>query len=308
VNTWVISGEIESRFRDLESELGGQLGSVRTLLERIEEKLGEQDQEIKRNHRRVMSLLAGMKKSDGSSSGSSSSVVGSGGGGSHVIESTAYSPAYVPSVPHRAEEIIGDEEDIEETSGGGGLVVGGGQANNILSIKSGATGPRADEMVKYNSTVHIENGKRVFSFYWVVTGVSFKLNNWSNKRSLRSNSFYIYPQGYRMYLKIIPRFSASTMYIHVGLSKGDHDEDLEWPFSYKMRVQVLDQDESKPRPHDLKSRIWDPKELCSGTNWRKPLVGDNPECVGLGFPHSVIKTPDYIWNDRIIIKLTVYLD
>jgi hypothetical protein len=282
----------------LESEIGGQLGSLRTLLERVEEKLTEQDQEIKRNHRRVMSLLAGMKKSEG--------------GGSTVIDSTVYTPAYIPPVPHRAEEIIGDDEDAQDSSSGSSGSSSGGQlgepSSHILTIKSGTTGPRADEMVKYNSTLHIENGKRVFSFYWVVTGMSFKLNNWSNKRSLRSNSFYIYPRGYRMYLKIIPRYSAATMYIHVGLTKGDHDEDLEWPFAYKMRVQVLDQDESKPRPHDLKSRIWDPKELCSGTNWRKPLVGDNPECVGLGFPHSVIKTPDYIWNDRIIIKLTVNLD
>lgn len=32
------------------------------------------------------------------------------------------------------------------------------------------------------------------------------------------------------------------------------------------------------------------------------------ECVGLGFPHDVIQTPDYIWNDRIAVKLTVHLD
>ena len=75
-----------------------------------------------------------------------------------------------------------------------------------------------------------------------------------------------------------------------------------------MRAQVLAQDDARNKATDLKSRIWNPRELCSGSNWRKPVSGDNPECVGLGFPHEVIKTADYIWNDRIIVKLTVYLD
>lgn len=269
------------RFETLEKQLSARLTSLTTLLMSVESKLTEQDLEIKRNHRRVMSLLAGMKKSE---------TVGNGGGGSHVIDNSEYIPAYAPSVSHRAEEVILDEgrESINSSSSteGSEVVVTTGTGSNTYAItpttatnrtKSGVGGggPRSDEMIKYNSTVHIENGKRVFSYYWVVNGISYKLNSWGQKRVLRSNSFYIFPRGYRMYLKIIPRYSSSTMYIHVGLTRGDYDESLEWPFSYKMLVKVLDQNESKSRVQDLKSRLWDPRELCSATNWRKPLAADN---------------------------------
>ncbi|ODN04399.1 TNF receptor-associated factor 6 [Orchesella cincta] len=302
--------EIEDRFHNLETQLGDQLNVLKAMLLSLEEKLVEQDHEIKRNQRRVMSVLSGIRRNDGAS-------------GSTVIDdSNTYSPAYVPATPHRAEEVVGDDEDVQNTltvrgrlnEDGGGAGVGsslggsGAVAADTTSLKSGHVGPRSSELMKYNSTVHIENGKRVFSYYWVVTGMAYKLNNWNQHRVLRSNSFYIYPRGYRMYVKIIPKYSSTTMFLHVGITKGEHDETLDWPFSFKMRIHVLDQDESKGRVQDLKSRMWDPKELCSGSNWQKPVVGDNPECVGLGIPHDVIKTGEYIWNDRIVIKLNVYLD
>ena len=54
--------------------------------------------------------------------------------------------------------------------------------------------------------------------------------------------------------------------------------------------------------------MWDPTQLCSGWNWRKPDSGDNFECVGLGFPQNVLDTKGYINNDAITIKLTVHLE
>ncbi|XP_021961033.1 uncharacterized protein LOC110856790 [Folsomia candida] len=292
--------EMANRFEDLERDLGTRLTSLTNLLVSVEAKLVEQEQEIKRNHRRMMSVLGGMKKSEVE-----------GGRGSSSSDNSEY----------RAEEVIGEGEESINSSSGSEVVVTGSTSSSTTTSTTTTTdrtksilptnpygGPRSDEMIKYNSTVHIENGRRVFSYYWVVPGMTYKLSSWGQKRVLRSNSFYIFPRGYRMYLKIIPRYSTSTMYIHVGITRGDYDETLEWPFSYKMRVQVLDQNESKSRAQDLKSRIWDPKELCSATNWRKPLSADNDECVGLGFPHDVIQTPDYIWNDRIAVKLTVHLD
>lgn len=303
---------MDDRFSNLETQLGDQLNVLKSMLLSLEDKLVEQDQEIKRNHRRIMTLLQGISRNPGA-------------GSTIIDDDSSYQPAYVPVIPHRAQEVIDEDEDIlsgeyiprgrshdsvgDRASNGVRAGNGRSRGSSDINLKSGRVGPRSAEIAKYNSTVHIENGKRVFSYYWIVTGMNYKLKNWNQQRVLRSNSFYIYPGGYRMYLKLIPKYSATTMFLHVGNTKGDHDDSLEWPFTLKMRVFVLDQEEDAVnRSQDLKSRMWDPKELCSGSNWVKPVVGDNPECVGLGIPHDVIKTREYIWNDRTIIKLTVFLD
>lgn len=299
----------------------------------LEDKIVEQDLELKRNHRRMMSVLAGVRRSEGT--------------GSTVIDDTnTYRPAYVPVIPHRAQEVVDDDEDDIDTddeeddgqplhglqyglqigrerstgtssgSGGGGAGGAGGARGRLnenfggdtKTLKSGQVGPRSSEIQTFNSTVHVENGKRVFTYYWIVTGMSYKLRNWNQQRVLRSHSFYVSPGGYRMYMKMVPKYSATNMFLHVGITKGTHDQQLEWPFGLKMRVHILDQDDSTTRAQDLKSRLWDPKELCSGSNWVKPVVADNPECVGLGIPHDVIRTRNYVWNDRMIVKLNVYLN
>ena len=272
-----VLAEIEDRFHNLETQLGDQLNVLKTMLISLEDKIVEQDQELKRQHKRLMTVVSSGRK------------VGNGGGSTTVVDhSASYTPAYIPSVPHRAEEVTDNDNDVS-----GGSVP--------------RSGPRFDEMSKYNSTVHIENGKRVFSYYWTVNGMDYKLKSWNLRRALRSNNFYIYPGGYRMYIKVIPRYTLNTMYIHTGITKGDYDDALSWPFQLKLRMSVLSMQE-ETGSQDLKSRLWDPTQLCSGTNWRKPVFGDNPECLGLGFPHEVIQSTEFIHTDRIIIKLTVLLD
>lgn len=114
-------------------------------------------------------------------------------------------------------------------------------------------GARFDEITRYNSTVSIENGRRVFSYYWIIPGMSYKLSSWSLRRALQSSSFYIYPRGYRMYLKVIPRYTSQTMYVHTGLTKGDYDDWLSWPFENKLRISVLSTEDGTGAS-DLKSR------------------------------------------------------
>lgn len=106
--------------------------------------------------------------------------------------------------------------------------------------------------------------------------------------------------------------------------QGEYDEALEWPFVLKHRITFLDQ--SSPPYQDIVSRVWDPKVmrcnqfaveqlnreskqiLCSAWNWKRPASGDNYECVGLGFPTDDLKGHNFIRDDSIVIKLTVYLD
>lgn len=311
---------MDDRFHNLETQLGDQLNVIKAMLLSIEDKLIEQDQELKRNQRKTMTVLTGIRRTNGNGNGGSTSH--STGGGSTTTDDTPYSPPYIPSIPHRAQEVVEDDDDndVEDDSAYGlrerrrshrGRNVNTHTSSSdadIVDLKSGRVGPRSSEIGTYNSTVHVENGKRVFTFYWIVTGMAYKINNWSQQRVLRSNSFYTNSRGYRLFMKMIPKYSATTMFLHVGITKGDYDELLEWPFGLKMKLSVLDQNDSNERAQDMHSRLWDPKELCSGSNWVKPVVGDNPECFGLGIPHDAIKTRNYIWNDRMILKLIVFLD
>ncbi|CAG0923673.1 unnamed protein product [Notodromas monacha] len=109
-----------------------------------------------------------------------------------------------------------------------------------------------------------------------------------------------------MYIRIYPRHNNENFYIHVGLTQGEYDQLLPWPFKLKHFVTVLDL--SQDKPEDLNSRLWDPKELCSGWNWRRPATGDNYECVGLGFPIDLLKSRNYIVDDSVVLRLTVFLD
>ncbi|KAG8226940.1 hypothetical protein J437_LFUL004658 [Ladona fulva] len=193
--------------------------------------------------------------------------------------------------------------------------------------------PREDEISRLNNTVHMEPYPesplkntaspvhRVFTYYWRMHGIASKINSWDPRRSLRSPSFYITPNGYRMYLLVFPRQNYENFYVHVGITVGANDANLSWPFSLKHRIQLLDQvrtpSSKKKRPliptrpmlpQDLASRVWNPALLCSASVWRRPLLGDSTECVGLGYPHEMLKSRNYIYNDSVVIKLTVYLE
>jgi hypothetical protein len=186
---------------------------------------------------------------------------------------------------------------------------------------------RDSEIQLYNSSIHFINTppdmlnatladsssasspqpeQRVFTYYWRVRDMATKLSRWEPRRSIRSPSFYISPSGYKMYIRLYPRQNGKNIYLHVGLTKGEYDALLDWPFRLKHRISVLDQREDNIQ--DIHSRIWNPTVLCSGYNWKRPTVGDNYECVGLGFPQEVLKSRDYILDNTIVIKLTVYLD
>ena len=85
--------------------------------------------------------------------------------------------------------------------------------------EGGTPNPRADEVQRFNSSIHVQGGRRVFSYYWPVGDVDYKLKSWGQRRSLRSPSFYIFTYGYMMYLRLYPRHNSSNVYIHVGLTK-----------------------------------------------------------------------------------------
>lgn len=94
------------------------------------------------------------------------------------------------------------------------------------------------------------------------------------------------------------------MYIHVGLTQGEYDDTLSWPFRLKHQVTIVDQ--TMTDSEDIASRVWDPSVLCTALDWQKPgKHKDNDECVGFGFNQGTIFTKNYLFNDSLLIKLDV---
>jgi len=91
----------------------------------------------------------------------------------------------------------------------------------------------------------------------------------------------------------------------IPLPTGDYDDALEWPFSLDMQVSVLDHSSI---PDDIQSREWEPRELCSGLHWQRPVTGDNRICVGLGFAQDDLDVSNFINDGGITIKFTIFLD
>ncbi|XP_039283079.1 uncharacterized protein LOC111047201 isoform X2 [Nilaparvata lugens] len=163
--------------------------------------------------------------------------------------------------------------------------------------------PREREVRRYNGTVHKEPGSKVFTFYWRLTDAQHKLQS---AEPTRSRSFYVTPGGYCLYMKLMPKQNGDTVYIHVGVTKGKFDEALLWPFRLKLRLHVLNQ-ETGDRRNDLVSKMWDPSTLCTQVHWQKPRTADNHECLGLGVPSAVLDKNAFIFQNVMIIKLSVYL-
>ncbi|KDR15954.1 uncharacterized protein LOC110833161 [Zootermopsis nevadensis] len=269
--------EMEDRFHNLELQLADQLNVIKTMLVNIEDKIMEQDQSTRQSQKRIMGTIFRQCPS-----------------------------VQVPYRNGRTSLTTFEEEETARTTW-----------EDEESSREVSESPRDAEVNRYNSTIrteplpgqpHSSARSHVFTYYWRIRGVGYKLTGWNHRRSLRSPSFYISPGGYHMYIRIYPRQNEENVYVHVGVTAGDFDDNLSWPFKLKHRVNILDQVLSEDGQEDISSRVWDPAALCSAFNWQKPTSGDNYECVGLGFAHSVIRSRHYIRNDAIVIRLSVYLD
>lgn len=314
--------EITDRFHNLGSQLADQFNVLKTMILNLEDKVGAMDIGMERAERRLLSAV--------------SKRCGRAGAAEDELGGMADAEQEEAAVPGAAAALQDDDEDDEDAD----------YADNpalVTVSRDGAQGASArdEELQRFNNTVHTEyapqahpdhesglgnslagcgHGQRVFTYYWRVRNMDYKMTGWNHRRSLRSPSFYVWPGGYRMYLRIYPRQSGENVYVHVGLTRGEHDGALPWPFRLKHRLAVLDQVGSMASsgpgsgrgsgPVDLVSRLWDPSQLCSGYNWQRPAAHtpDNYECVGLGFPQSVLRSRSYLRQDTALVKLTVCLN
>ncbi|XP_048506624.1 uncharacterized protein LOC105687781 isoform X2 [Athalia rosae] len=159
--------------------------------------------------------------------------------------------------------------------------------------------PRHDEIERLNGTIHYINmplgTARVFAYFLRIDNFVEKTSRWESGRFERSSTFTVGPGGYAMYVKVTPRDEqgdVTFVNIGAGVTRGPFDSTLEWPFSLKHRIEILDHSMEADR-QDLSSRISDPSLSRNSLPWRRPMIlqgmnTDNPEGVGIGFPLSFI--------------------
>lgn len=46
-----------------------------------------------------------------------------------------------------------------------------------------------------NSVAGCGHGSRVYTYFWRVRNMDYKMTGWNHRRSLRSPSFYVWPGG-----------------------------------------------------------------------------------------------------------------
>lgn len=183
-------------------------------------------------------------------------------------------------------------------------------AANLVRKLDGSTtlmDGRNYEISRYNNTISSLRGKRVYRYYWRVPNINRILWASSAGSSLRSPSFSIFNNGYRMYLRIHPRQpSSSSVSVSVGLAPGENDPVLDWPFKLSHYISVLDRSVLRK---DINSKLLNPTKTCSYWSWMQPNpTQDNLGCTAMTFSSSRLLSSSFMDDDSLIVRVTVYLD
>ncbi|XP_046614968.1 uncharacterized protein LOC124302645 [Neodiprion virginianus] len=194
--------------------------------------------------------------------------------------------------------------------------------------------PRQAEVDRMNNTIsEISTAQatiRAFTHFLRVEHFDDKMSQWGSRGYLRSPNVQVGPRGYAMYLKVIPRdVQGDKVFVSVGagLTRGEYDASLTWPFALKYRVEILDHSEEGYR-HDLSGATFDPLDYRHYAGlWKRPITtlgnDDNIALVNIKIPANIIldsvnRRSDYfsssdngnrkyLWQGSLLIKLTVYL-
>ena len=156
-------------------------------------------------------------------------------------------------------------------------------------------------------------------YVWRVTDFWEKVSRAKNGREVRieSDSFYLGLPGYKMKLRMFPNGVKGGVNGYISLflvlMKGQHDAILPWPFRYKGKFTVIDQNP------DLKQRQNYSKSFISGPNSiQRPgrpafiagptfiLRPKSEENKGWGldacFSHEELRKNSYVVDETLLIK------
>lgn len=142
-------------------------------------------------------------------------------------------------------------------------------------------------------------------YLWQVTDFWEKVSRAKNGKEdlVRSEPFYLGLHGYKIRLLMYPnglREAKNTcISLYVVLMKGQYDPILPWPFSYKVKFTIIDQNPDLKQRQNFTLSFTDP----SSETMRRP---ESEENLGQGFDdflsHEKLRERSYVVNETLFIK------
>ena len=157
-----------------------------------------------------------------------------------------------------------------------------------------------------NKIIERENG----TFLWKIHEFNevFKQSKAVNKETVESVIPHTATYGYNVKVRIFPsgnRSSKNTyLSAYIVVMKGEYDAALAWPFSKKVRLTLIDQQNDEDNRENF-SRLINP-ELNPPEYFCRPKTKENGEC---GFPrfisHEKLKSRKYIVDDTLFLQVEI---
>ncbi|RZB40745.1 hypothetical protein BDFB_006151, partial [Asbolus verrucosus] len=152
---------------------------------------------------------------------------------------------------------------------------------NIASVTETVTRERSwerTEISRFNGTIFTLKGEKVYTYYWQIP----KIGPILHKNGIHMRSSDLYVLGHQLCIQLYPNHLNSN-YLGIQLRPSSS-------FWKKHRFTILDQFDSSK---DIRSQI---------------LGGVSSYESIYRIPYEKLKERKYLYNDTIIIKLTIYLN
>ena len=146
----------------------------------------------------------------------------------------------------------------------------------------------------------------------------FTLTEFSKRRQFDnkcySTPFYTHQNGYKMCLAVDSKGYGSGKGTHVSVfvsvMKGEHDDQLKWPFKAKIVVEMVNWREDKGH-HEVTfdfSGIDKIKRVTDGNKVRGPRFGNQQFISHSSLPYNPITNTEYLQDDclRLRVKAVVF--
>ena len=144
-------------------------------------------------------------------------------------------------------------------------------------------------------------------YEWSIENYRQKKQNEINGRTpyLDSEIFYCGRKGYKMCARIYLNGDGigkgGNVSLYISILKGDNDDNLPWPFKYRMSMSLINQ---KRVNNKIVQEHFDPAP--SSASYQKPTSMRNK---GTGFPlfttHALAESEECLVNDKIKILIQV---
>ena len=137
--------------------------------------------------------------------------------------------------------------------------------------------------------------------------IKFRLRDYEekkdNKERVQSPSYYTYPNGYHMAIRVYPNGHATGRNTHVAVYavflEGRYDSELEWPFIGDITLTLLNQLEDKNH-YQMMAPATAADNRQVGTAWGKPQF---IPLSALGY--DPVKKTQYLKDDTLYFRMSV---